>query len=254
MQQRAVHPLSLARDFALQQGHQDAQCAVQTSTQIGHRQARANGPVLGLTGHAHQAAHALDDLVKPRAPGIGPVLPKARDAGQDDAGVHFGERLVVKAQFIFDIGTPVFYHHIGLGHQAHEHLHGTRFFEVQRHRALVAVDVLKVAALAVGGKHGLVGVDPRRRLHTNHVCAKVGEDAHAVGTCAHTREIDHFEARQGAGGLNFRHVQWVQKRGGTCSAKSSKRCSAKGRASTCTQIERARVSRAIGKFNDGKPR
>ena len=162
--------------------------------------------MLGLARDTHQAAHALDDLIKAWPPSVRAVLPKARNAGQNDARVDLGQRLVVDAQFVFNVGSPVLYHHIRLGHQAHQYFHGARFFEVEGHRPLVAVDVLKIAAFSIGSKHGLIGIDPRGWFDTNDIRTKVGQDAHAIGTRTNPRQVNDFESRKGAGSLNFRHL------------------------------------------------
>ena len=205
MQQRGVHPLAFARDLALEQRRQNAQGGVEARAHVGHGQPRAHRATALVPGHRHQPAHALDDLVKPRALGVRPVLAKARDAGQHQARVDFGERLVVQAQLGLDIGAPVFNQHVGVFDQAHQDLVGARLFEVQRHGPLVAVDVLKIPAFAVGGKHGLVGVHTRRRLDAHHIGAKVGEHAHTVGAGAHAREVQDTKTGQGRGGLDFGH-------------------------------------------------
>ena len=153
----------------------------------------------------HQAAHALQNLVKARAPGVRAVLAKSGDAGQDDARVHGRQRGVIHAQFFLHIGPPVFDHHIGVLDQPHQDVQCTGLLEVQGHRTLVAVDVLKVAAAAVGGEHGFVGVNARRGFDADDVCAEVGQHAHAVGAGANARQVQHAKSRQCLRGLNFGH-------------------------------------------------
>ena len=48
MQQRAVHPLALARALALQQGQQDADRRVDAGAAVGHGQARAQRSTAGM--------------------------------------------------------------------------------------------------------------------------------------------------------------------------------------------------------------
>ena len=178
-------PWPAPRHLALVQRRQNTHRAIQTGAQIGHCQARAKRPAGGVARHTHQTAHALDDLVKPGPFGIGAILPKARNAGQDDARVDLRQVLVTQAQLVLDIGTPVLHQHIGLGHQAHQDVQGAGLFQVEGERAFVAVQVLKVPAIAVGCKQNLVGVHARRRLDADHSGTKVSQHANAVGAGAH---------------------------------------------------------------------
>jgi hypothetical protein len=63
-----------------------------------------------------------------------------------------------------------------------------RQLEVERHRALVAVQVLHVGAVARAA-HALVRIDPGRRLDLDDVGAEVGELAHAGRSRAHARQV-----------------------------------------------------------------
>ena len=153
----------------------------------------------------HQAAHALQNLVKTRTPGVGAILTKTGDAGQNDARVHGCQSSVIHAQFFLHVGPPVFDHDVGVLDQPHQDVQSAGLLEVQGHRALVAVDVLEVAAAAVGGKHGFIGINARRGLYANHVCAEIRQHAHAIGAGAHARQVQHAESRQCLRGLNFGH-------------------------------------------------
>jgi len=167
---------------------------VQPGTQVSHRQARPDGAVLRLARHAHQPAHALDDLVKARPPRIRTILTKAGNAGQDDARVDGLERCVIQPQAVLHIGAPVFHHHIRFGNHPLEDVHCPLFLEVERHRTFVAVDVLKIAPLSVGGKHRFVRVHPFGWLDAHHVSTKIGQDAHAIGAGTDTGQVNDLEA------------------------------------------------------------
>ena len=76
-EQRGVHPLPLARLLALEQRHQDALRQQDAGAQIVDRDADPHRPLPRQSGNRHQAAHALGDLVDPRAAWHkGPVWPK----------------------------------------------------------------------------------------------------------------------------------------------------------------------------------
>ena len=55
----------------------------QSGAQIGDRDADAHRALSGQTGHRHQAAHALRNLIEARPVGVGAVLAEAGDAGVD---------------------------------------------------------------------------------------------------------------------------------------------------------------------------
>ncbi len=189
MQQRGVDPLALAGLFAFQQRGQDAQRGIQAGAGIGDRQAGAHRPLAGQAGDRHQSAHALDDLVEARPARVGAGLAESGDAGEDQPGVDPAQRFIVDAQPLLDVRAPVLDHHVGLGRKAPEHFKTLRRFQVEGQRALVAVQVLEVAAPAVGREHGFVGIDARRRLYPDHVSAEVGEHAHAGGAGPHAGEV-----------------------------------------------------------------
>ena len=197
MQQRAVHPLALARALALQQGQQDADRRVDAGAAVGHGQARAQRPAAGMAGDRHQPAHALDDLVKAGPARIRAGLAEAGDAGQDDARVDGAQVLISQAQSRLDVRAPVLDHHVGGGDQAAQHGQAFRLLQVQRQRTLVAVQVLEVAAVAVGGEHGFVGIDAGGRFDADDVGAEVRQDAHAGRAGAHARQVEDAKARQG---------------------------------------------------------
>ena len=128
-----MHPLAFARNFTLKQRRQNTQRGVQARAHVGHRQARAHRARARQARHRHQPTHALHDLVKAGAASQRAVLPKARNAGQNNPRVNGRQRLVVNAEFGFYVGAPIFNEHIGGFHQLHQH--GTRagFFQIQCH-------------------------------------------------------------------------------------------------------------------------
>ncbi|CPK17390.1 Uncharacterised protein [Bordetella pertussis] len=196
MQQRGMHPLPLPGLLAFEQRGQDADGGVQAGAGIGHRQPGAHRPLAGQPGHRHQAAHALRDLVEAGPAGIRAALPEAGNAGQDDARVDGAQRFIIHAQARFHVRAPVLHHHVGAGHQAPEHRHPFGLFQVERQRPLVAVQVLEIAAPAVGGEHRLVGIDARRRFDPDHVRAEIGQHAHTGRAGPHARQVQDAEALQ----------------------------------------------------------
>jgi hypothetical protein len=100
------------------------------------------------------------------------------------------------------VGTEVLHHDIGpLDHPLER---GPPFgrFEVERHTALVAVQILKIGTLA---RSAHLILDARRRLDLDDVGAPIGKLPHASRACAHARKIKHREACQSLGSAGKGH-------------------------------------------------
>src|SRR6185503_10011382 len=138
----------------------------------GDGRAGAHRALPGQAGYRHQPAHALRDLVEAGTVAVGAVLAEARDAGEDDPRVQLLERLEVYAEAVLHVRAVVLDHHVGGLHQARQDLARLRDLEVERQRALVAVQVLHVRPVARPA-HALVRVHARRRLDLDHVRAEV---------------------------------------------------------------------------------
>ena len=184
-EERGLHPLPLARHFALEERGHDSQRREQARRDVGDR---------------HEPAHALRDLVESRPVAIGPVLAEPGYAREHDTGVRFFQRLVIDAQANLHVGPVVLDHDVGGLRELHEDLHAFSVLEVERDRALVAMQVLEVRAFSRSAHRGL---QPRRRLDLDHVRAEVGELAHAGRPGAHAREIKNAETRKSS---RSRHV------------------------------------------------
>ena len=167
------------------------------------------GPLARQAGDRHQPAHALRDLVEARPVRVRPVLPEARDAGIDEPRIDRGERLVIDAEALLHVGAEILHHDVGLGGHFLEHRDAFRRLQVQRHRALVAVQVLEVRTLA-RTPEPLAFAHVIRHLDLDAVRAPVGELAHAGRTGAHAGEIEHGEAVQRSGGLREGHAGFRQ--------------------------------------------
>ena len=79
---------------------------------------------------------------------IGAILPEARDTAVDDAGIDPAQALIVDAELRLDVGAEVLDHDVGLLGQALEGLKSPGILQVERHRPLVAVQVLEIRTMA----------------------------------------------------------------------------------------------------------
>jgi hypothetical protein len=117
LQQRGLHPLAAAGLLALGQRDQDAGGGIDAGRTVGHRN---TGPHRSGTRHAgdpHQSAHALRDLVEPRAHAVGAALPEAGNRRENDARIHRAQRLVTDAHAVFDVGPEILDHDVGIFYQ-----------------------------------------------------------------------------------------------------------------------------------------
>ena len=148
LQQRGLHPLAFAGNLALEQRGQDAHGAEQPRGEVGDGNADPHRAFAGRAGDRHQPAHALRDLIEAGTLVIGAVLAEAGNRAIDDARIDLAHALIVDAEFCLHVGAEIFDDDVGLFHQPPEDLEAFRLFQVERHRALVAVQVLEVRALA----------------------------------------------------------------------------------------------------------
>src|SRR5690606_13341035 len=83
------------------QGGQDADGRVHAGEDVDERDAHTDrsGPVLSIarSGHAHNAAHALDEVVVAGTIRIGALLPEAGDGAIDQARVYGAKVLIAEA-------------------------------------------------------------------------------------------------------------------------------------------------------------
>jgi len=152
------------------------------------------------TGDRHQAAQALGDLVESGPIPIGAILAEPRDAGQDDARIDLAQRGVINAQPVFHIRPVVFDHHISRGHQLAKQGNALRRLEIQRDRALVAMQILEVRALARTPQIFFAS-----GLDLDDIGAKVSEMSGADRARPHAGQVEHTQVGQGVGCLNSSH-------------------------------------------------
>ena len=146
--QRGVDPLALAGALAIVEREHDRLGEQQARGQVGDRDADAHRPAAGLAGDRHQPAHALRDLVDAGARRIGAALAEARDGAVDDARIDLRHRLVVDLEPVLHVGAVVLDDDVGLLRELHEDRVAFLALEVERHRLLVAMQVLEVEAVA----------------------------------------------------------------------------------------------------------
>src|SRR5262249_44361379 len=95
------------------------------------------------------------------------------------------QALVIDAEAVLDVGAEVLDHHVGLGHDALEHLDPSRVLQVEGHRPLVAMQVEEVEA-----DRGGVAFFQLARLDLDDLGSHVGQVAHGGRAGPRPGEID----------------------------------------------------------------
>src|SRR5450631_3100552 len=105
-----------------------------------------------------------------------------------------------------DVGTKILDHHVGLFHKPPKHFETLRVFQVERHRALVAVQILEIRPLARAARLFAGGI-LHQRIDLDHIGAPIRELPHAGRPGADAGEIEHGEAGKGLRGARERHSE-----------------------------------------------
>ena len=142
---------------------------------------------------------------------IGPVLAEPGDAAIDDARIDLAQALIVDAELGLDVGAEVLDHDVGLRGEALEHLEALRVLQVERHRALVAVQILEVRAMARAARL-LAGRVLQQRIDLDDIGAPVGELPHAGRPRTDAGEVEHGEAGKGLRGAREGHLRKLRQR------------------------------------------
>jgi hypothetical protein len=124
---------------------------------------------------------------------VRPVLTEATDAAVDDARVDRLHIFVRHFQPVLHLGPHVLQDHVRGFRQPHERRMTLWRLQIQRDRPFVAVQVLKVEALAAARDiFALAG----RRLDADHIRAPVREVPNRRGPGARQRQVQHRDAVQ----------------------------------------------------------
>jgi hypothetical protein len=134
------------------------------------------------------------------------ILAEPGDAAIDDARIDFPHALIIYAKFRLHVGPEVFDHDVGFFRKPPEHLEAFRILQIERHRALVAVQILKVGALARAARL-LAGGVFQQGVDLDDIGAPIRELPHAGRPGADTGEIKHGEAGQRLRGTRDGHYE-----------------------------------------------
>src|SRR5262249_9622884 len=128
------------------------------------------------------------NLVHSGALGIRSVLPEARDAAVDDAGIDPAQGVVVDLETVLYLCPEILEHDVGIAAQAVEHLASPVGLQGHGDRALVAVQVLPVGAGKARLEAARIGTDHLRDLR-----AVVGQHPRAGRSRARVGEVEDLD-------------------------------------------------------------
>ena len=166
----------------------------------------ADGRIETIRVVADGSPVALRDLIEAGTLVVGAILPEARDAAIDDARIDLAHAFVIDAEFCLHIGTKILDDDIGLLRQAAEYVEALGVLQVERDRALVAVQVLEVRPLARAARLLAAGVF-QQRIDLDDIGAPVRQLPHAGRPGTDAGEIEHGEAGQGLRGARDGHFE-----------------------------------------------
>ncbi len=144
---------------------------------------------------------------------IGAVLAEARNAAIDDARIDFPYALVVDPEFCLNVGTEVLDDHVGLFCEPLKYVEAPRVLQIERHGALVAVQILKVGTLARSARLLAAGI-LQQGIDLDDIGAPVRELPNAGRAGTDAGEIKHGEAGQGLRGTRKGHFWGDSKQDG----------------------------------------
>ena len=157
--------------------------------------------LVGVAVDAAQAAHRLGDRGVPGQRRVGPGLPVAGDAAEDEARVGRGEAVVAQVPALEGAGAEVLDDDVGVRDQLQQHLLAARAAQVEGDAALVAPEDGPHEAVAV--VVALAPLADRVRaaggLDLDDVGAVVTEDPRGERARDDRAHLQHAQAREGAG-------------------------------------------------------
>ncbi len=114
------------------------------------------------------------------------------------------ERVITNAQPRFDIRAVIFDDDIRGRNQLLENVDAFRRFQIERHRPLVAVQILHIEAMT-RSTNDIRRVGAGRHLDLDHVGAKIREKTHTGWARTYAGKIENAEMRQGGRSADTRH-------------------------------------------------
>ena len=145
----------------------DGVCRVEPGAEVSDRDTALDRTAAGLSGDAHQPAHALHGDVEGALARVGSGLAVPRDRAVHDSRIAGADRGVVRAEPREHPGTVVLDEHVGGIGEPKQPIDAGAVLEVEGDAALVAVErgeVLAIGRSAAGGARTAAASFACRRL------------------------------------------------------------------------------------------
>ena len=198
-EQRDGDLLAAAGLLALQQREQDRLHEMHAGGVVAER-GRIDGQRLVVVALApHHARQRLRENVLPALVGERPGLAEAGAEGADDARIDLGELVVAKAHALHHAGAEIVDDDVGVAHEIVDDRLAVGLAQIERDRALVAVEAAEhriVEPVGIVGDRGAREIAGAGPLDLDDVGAVVGEHLRRARAQHHLGEIDDADARQ----------------------------------------------------------
>ena len=148
IEQGQVDMLALPGAIAMLEGGENRDCCIETGSQVAYRNADLERMAIGIAGHAHQAAHSLDQEVVSALVLFRAGLSEASDRAIDQVRLHRLERRVVEPVFGESADAEILQHDISLRRQLADQVLPFRFGQVDCDRPLVAIGAEVIGGIA----------------------------------------------------------------------------------------------------------
>ena len=196
-QQRGFQVLAFAKTQLANQGTQNARQGRDAAGNVVHGNAHFGWAAARLSGHHHDAGHALGNDVVAAFLAIRPGLAKARHGRVNHTRVVRANALVVQPHALDHTGAEIFHHDVGFCSQLVGDLETGWVFQVQGNAFFVAVEHCKTIRLAIDlGLKLARGVAFVGVFEFDDIGPHVRQDHAAVRASQHIGQIQNTQFRQ----------------------------------------------------------
>jgi hypothetical protein len=193
--ERGRHLLAMPGAASPHERGEDPHRRVRAGDHVRDRRRGAHPGSGWIAVHAHEAAHRLRDEVERRAVGVRAVETEAGHVAAHEVGLDRPQRVAPEAHPVHHARAVVVDHDVRPGEQPAEHLLRLVGAEIERDRALIAVEGGEVERVAVArGTLRAHRVALAGRLHLDDLRPHVREEHRAERPGDDARQIDDADA------------------------------------------------------------
>ena len=199
-QHRYLDMLALAAALAMKQRRQHRVDHRHAGGLVGDQAGREVRLFAIMADQRGHAAGGLDHVVERRPVGVRPILTEAGGHAVDDVRLDRGDRRIAQAQALDRLDAHVVHQHVDTGDQPEHGVAAGRALQVDRDRALVAVDREVDRTHAAVPRHAVGTYQVAlQAFDLDHVGTVVAEDLGGQRAQHHRGEVQYANPGQGAG-------------------------------------------------------